>query len=424
MSHPQFDHLHVSRSRWWLVIAGGLITLVCGTVGFMQLAPHGAGHDQGAAMRLSGAFYAAVQMFVLHTPHLEETNAWVETGRWCGALTLVTGTTFLLWRRLRHEWLEFGRRFWRGHCVVCGLGERGFAEARRLARETRVVVLDPAPDPGLMLECEARGILVHRHDAARPEVLDRAGVRHCREVVIVTDRDETNVGIAIALKRLESARGPFAGRCRVHLSDINLREALQQAAGSLVTGGGMAFEFFDLFRSEAERILQVLDGDGRALAAGRHLVILGFGRMGRSIVLRAAEVDLAGRTRPLRVTVVDRVGTRQRERFLFRHPELEPVIEFVDAEAESLTTRRLLERLVAGRDGALQVFICVDENARAAEIALRIRDILRSCPGCALAVRVKSREPLGDVLKPGEAGGGTTGPRVEVFGMVEGHSRE
>ena len=51
-----------------------------------------------------------------------------------------------------------------------------------------------------------------------------------------------------------------------------------------------------------------------------HIVLLGFGRMGRSVAVRAAKIGHFANGRLLRITVVDRQAELQRERLLFVFP--------------------------------------------------------------------------------------------------------
>jgi phosphoglycerate dehydrogenase-like enzyme len=425
MAHSNFDHLHAPRTHWWLVFTSGVLTLVCGTIGFMQLGPHESAHGGTSAANLPGALYSALQMLILHTPHFEQTNNWVEFGRWTGAFTLVTSSLFLLWQRLRHEYLELAHRLWKGHYVICGLGDRGFALAKHLVKNlhVKVVVIDPEPDLERVLDCEAYGMLVIRRDATNPEVLRSARLHAAREIVVVTDSDETNVRIALAVTALEKRGGAFVRRCRVHLSDINLRDALQRATNKLDEGTGIAVEYFDVFEREAQRILHPLTMAGEGTDAdkgrGQRLVILGFGRMGRSLALAATRLSRPVGAGPRRIVVIDREGECQRERFLFRHPQLAGQLEFKTAEAESAKALSWLEAYTQETETSLHVFVCVDENTRAAEISLRLGEVLAGSSGCTLAVRIKSRESLAAILEGDGAGTGKPRVKIETFGMVE-----
>ena len=134
MAHSTFDHLRAPRTHWWLVAASGVVTLICGTVGFVLMESHEVAAGVSPMAGLPGAIYSAVQMLILHTPHVKNPNVWIEIGRWSGVVTVLATTGLLLWKRVCHEYREFSHRSWRGHHVLCGLGDRGYAIARELAR--------------------------------------------------------------------------------------------------------------------------------------------------------------------------------------------------------------------------------------------------------------------------------------------------
>ena len=93
MGHCVFRYLRASRSKWWLVVITGALTLIHGSAGVWQ---YDHVHAMGRIDPLVGALgslYNAMQMLMLHTPHFDQgSNLWIEAGSWCGAFTLL-GTT-------------------------------------------------------------------------------------------------------------------------------------------------------------------------------------------------------------------------------------------------------------------------------------------------------------------------------------------
>jgi hypothetical protein len=164
-----------------------------------------------------------------------------------------------------------------------------------------------------------------------------------------------------------------------------------------------------------------LDGSGISKDDPRsvHVVILGFGSMGRSIALRAAKMGHFANGKPLRITVVDRIAARQREHFLFHYPalETEPICQltFHQAEAESPEVRKLILGWAAEPHTLLHLFVCVGDNAGALELGLRLQEVLADQDNCNLCVRIRTQASLADILKLSP----DTKPRLEIFGKVE-----
>ncbi|MFC6669526.1 potassium channel family protein [Marinobacterium aestuariivivens] len=95
--------------------------------------------------------------------------------------------------------------------LVCGYGVTGSRVVKRLAsREIRTVVVDVDQERIDMLELDGLQVRVPRlcADAALPDVLEDAGLRHprCIGVLALTNQDQVNLAVAIASKLLVPAR--------------------------------------------------------------------------------------------------------------------------------------------------------------------------------------------------------------------------
>ena len=440
-----FDHSHASRRHWWIVIIAGLVTLICGTIGGVQFEM---AHHPDAPLSPSaffGATYTALQMLILHTPHFEaHANVCLEIGRWMGAFTLCFTTWFLLWDWLRHEYRLFKMFLWSEHCVVCGLGHKGVAIVESIKQRNpsaRVVVIDPDPAPAFIDRCHHVGVGIIRLDATDPCALRHAYVARAAEIMVVALEDETNMRIATAICEFRREKKAHHGFCRIHISSSHFLTALQQWANANVDRH-TTLSFFDVFDDEARRILlnipreepaksdspiapppqeasAPLDGTGITAADARsvHVIVLGMGHMGGGIVLRGAKMGQFANGQPLRISVIDREARLRGEELFFRYPILAGpndicALELHQWEADSLDTRRFIEQAAENTNTILHVFICLDSNARALEIGLRLREILVAHPAAYVSVRIRSRASLAPILQ-------TAGSRIQAFGMLE-----
>ncbi len=428
MSHFDFDHLHEPRPLWLWVVFFSALTLVFGSIGTWQYEhEEPAAPDQKAAHPHHGfsPLYHAAQMLILHTAHYDRgVNGWLEAGRWCGAAAFfLTGFT-LFRKRVLREYNLLRLRFWERHTVVCGLGCKGLAIARCLGASgdgPKVLAIDPKPAESSAEACGDVGIIVLAGDATQPDVLAQARVCAAREVIAISGEDETNVRIAKAVQELCTQASKPPVPCRVYLDDIHLTDALQKweeqrgISPSVLT-------FFDVFDAEARRTLLQLPIDGSGLPADDprsvHLVLLGFGRLGRSLALRAAKMGHFPNRKLLRISVIDRHAQQQRERFLFRYPILEGnkvcLLKFHEMEVESLSARRLIAKWNDEPAQIMHVMVCLDRDARAAEVALRLRGLLVA-PDRNLWVRCRARSSVPSLLTPPAAGEAPVTP----FGLVE-----
>jgi voltage-gated potassium channel Kch len=421
MAHGSFNHLQAPRPLWWVVITLAVLTLLCGSIGVSRYEEK---HSPGAHHGLSSLYHAS-QMLILHTAHFEEMNGWLEAGRWLGAATLFAATGVVFGKRLRREFRLLAMTYWTDHYIVCGLGHKGLEIAKCFKEKepgARVVVIDPQPDEHLANECDKHGICIFAADASLPKTLQQARVGEAREIVIITPTDQTNVRIATEVRSHRSHEKAGEAKCHVHVSDIHFREALQQWSEGDGKTSDHALHFFDVFDNEARRVLLDLPLDGTGLGTSDpravHVVILGFGRMGCSVALRAAKMGHFANRKPLRISVVDRNADAARERFLFRYPAFKGSdvckMEFYTAEADSISARDWIEKWTREPEILLHVFVCLEDDARNVEVALRLRKLL-NVPDRRLLVRIRSHASLAKILEAAPS------PNLPIvpFGMVE-----
>lgn len=191
--------------------------------------------------------------------------------------------------------------------IVCGLGETGLMIARSLDRlGQRFVAIDNAERRIQELELEELRAdpPAVAADARSPETLIAAGLlkRECRGVLALSNDDETNLAIAIAVRLLHPG---LPAICRSHASEVT---------ASMTTIG--TYAVINPFRRFGERLVLAMtapdthrlltwltDPPGTYLrprmpAPPGHWVVCGYGRFG-------AEVAAAIRKVGFDVTIID-----------------------------------------------------------------------------------------------------------------------
>lgn len=133
-------------------------------------------------------------------------NAFVITPARVGFLVLLIGTTLEVLASQGREMFRVNR--WRkrmsDHVVVIGYGTKGRRAVDTLVRNGRsredVVVVDPRPS--VQDDAQSDGLAIVIGDATRRDVLRRARVAEASQVVITTDRDDTNVLATLTVRQL------------------------------------------------------------------------------------------------------------------------------------------------------------------------------------------------------------------------------
>jgi hypothetical protein len=389
---------HGPNWRWWFVIIGCPVGLFFGTVGFWLYAGQPAG-----LLPWLNALYHAGQLFVLHTPYLERPMNWcLEVGRWLAAGVFGMTAISALYQLFATEWRHFRVGFAKGHTVICGLGPRALRLARCFLTErgaSRVVLVAPAASADDLAACRAAGATLILGDPGKTETLVRAGVHKAKHLVALSGDDRANVEIAVSaynLMKTRRADGLRALKCFAQLEDVDLRASLQRSGAFPKGDPSCEIRYFDLLDAAARRLLfdpevlpldhgGILKGDPRQV----HLVLLGFGRLGRSVAVRAAQLGHFANCKPMRISVIDQDAERHEQALLFRYRNFRKTceIEFHQLQADSQRARELLEGFSSDGQSVTSIAICFDRDSLALEVALRLLPLLKE-NGIRTAVRL------------------------------------
>ncbi len=287
-------------------------------------------------------------------------------------------------------------------------------------------MVDKSPALELAEECRRLGAHLLTGDAANPEVLLGAQIRRAGLLIALCPEDSTNCEIAAVARRLRSGapEGTAALECRIQVSDTEARRTLDGLLGRAAGPGVILPRFFDCFDPEARQLLihdLPLDHDGIRPGDKRevHLVILGFGRMGRALAVRAAQLGVFAEPGRLRISVIDRKAGLHEKELLFHHPQYREVcdIEFHELEVISPEALKLVRSWCGRPEAVTSLAVCFDQEQRALEIATRLGPLLRS-GRVRVAVRFAGQSGLARLIQgSGFAEGGR--PRFVPFGMDE-----
>jgi len=235
----------VVRSPWWelgrRVLAA--VAILVGTVLIVYLDRDGYtdNHD-GTVDLLDAIYYTTVTLSTTGygdiAPVSESArtiNAFVITPARIAFLVLLIGTTLEVLATQGREMFRVAR--WRRrvkeHIVVIGYGTKGRSAVDTLVNNGHdreaVVVVDPT-NVGLE-EAHADGLAVVTGDATRREVLRRAGVDKATQVIITTNRDDTNVLAALTVRQLN----PDAWIVAAVREQQNVPLMRQSGANSVIT---------------------------------------------------------------------------------------------------------------------------------------------------------------------------------------------
>jgi hypothetical protein len=385
-------------SHWPVIWGIGILALALGYIGFKK-------HffALGEARSSLSIFYITLQLFVLESGSISGYVPWqLELARWL-APAVAAYTAAMALAKIFNEQLQLLRmHLIRGHVVICGLGRKGLLLAQTFhQRGFRVVVIENEEGNDYLERCREQGAIVFLGDATDREMLRKARVDKARYLISVCSDDGANVEVAAHARELVKNRKRGALTCLVHIVELQLCNLLREH--ELVTQSLDPFrlEFFNVFESGARALLNehpFLNQTDPGRHGEAHVLVVGLGRMGESLVIRAARdwrPTFLATGKRLRITVIDREAERKAASLCLRYPALSKVCDIVARPMDVFSPEFQEARFMFDADGRGQVtivYVCMDGDSRGLSIALALN---RQIKGRSLPIVVRMTQDAG-----------------------------
>lgn len=307
-TRPNWRAAAVIRVGFALTTLGGLLS---GLHGLMQA------HDHQAP--LGDLAYWDLQLFTLDSYGTQGVplNVELQVARFLVPMAtfyaIAELAAYIFAGRLR-SWLV--RRRWTGHVIVCGKSAQAtLLTERLLAAGGRVVTVTSAEQAR---PARGRGHFILQGDPQSPATLRAAAVGRAKTVYAFSDDTAVNLGIAMAAQTAPRRTG-LPVTCYVWVADPELCHALRARRLCLERMDGARADFV----SPTELAAKELAAE-RAAIRLRHVMIVGLGSFGRSLLLELTRQQrLLPGSEPARLTVVDARASRTIRTMLASHPFLD-----------------------------------------------------------------------------------------------------
>ncbi|MFX0208004.1 MAG: NAD-binding protein, partial [Candidatus Hodarchaeota archaeon] len=370
----------ISRYEWLYLSGLVSITFILGYTGFEKLA-----EKQNSYSSPSTNFYNVLKLFILDYDFDTRIPWELEVARFLAPAFLVYAgfKAFLLVFQENIQMLRL--RFYRNHVVICGLGDKGYYLAQDFIENNyKVVIIENNPQNDY-LRLIQKVTLVLIGEATDKSLLQKARVYHADTIVVVTGDDGVNVEIAVHTYHLvNSLRSQNDGietkkvKCFVHLVDLHLRTILKKH--TIFTNPYDIFEliFFNSFENAARLVFRNYPIDkltSRDSSSDQiHLVIIGLGQMGQSILVQASKLCCTAiPTRPC-ITVIDREAELKVNAFKRYNPHFTKVFD-LQYENLDILTPKLSQAQFWENKGTPPIslfIICVDDDVTGLTTALTL----------------------------------------------------
>ena len=278
------------RDRWQeirapLLLGVGVLSLVLGTIGYLQL------KSVTPRYGFLDALYRAVTLFAFGgtapppipwTLQIARIAAPVLTGY--AALGTVLALT-----RTQARVLGI-RLFMHDHVIIAGLGETGARLAAALVDRIPVVVIESDVRNVQVTGARLRGVSVLGGDAADASVLRQAGLRKARTLVVTCGSGAVNVDVAsAAISSLPRRRRPL--RIFAALDNIDLWSSLAAEGATFAEQRkDVRLEYFNVQSIAAQLMVERRPPFAPGGLESAHVLVVGIEGIGEQLVLALARL--------------------------------------------------------------------------------------------------------------------------------------
>ncbi|UCH97819.1 MAG: NAD-binding protein [Candidatus Aminicenantes bacterium] len=387
--------------RWWVMLLGVIGVFILGYIGFSNI---------GRKLPLLEIFYRILQLFVLSFDTTITLNWALEVARWLApAIAAYTAAKALaVIFREQFQLLKIG--LWKGHIIICGLGNKGLLLSLKLKNYGyKVVAIELDEENDNIKECRDNGIIVLIGNATAPYYLNKAGLNRAKYLFSVCGQDDINAEIAVQARNLISDKKRKPLNCIVHIVAPQLCRLLKEREFELERNEGFRLEFINLFDHAAQSImddeqLSPFKNKEASQSPIRHLLIVGVGHMGESLVTHAAKkwMTLAGKTdEKLKITIIDKMAEHKKDLLYLRYHNLEKVCELIPLEIDIKSKDFENGHFLFTDNGECPldiIYVCIDNNSFALSSALTLHQLLRN-HNIPIVVRMSREAGLTKLLK-------------------------
>lgn len=254
--------------------------------------------------------------------------------------------------------------FRKDHVVVCGLGYIGPVIVKQFCEKGLIVVAIEKDASCSEIEyCKSKGAIVIIGDAAEERILKRAQIQKARSLFAVTGDDEINAKVLGQVKKVISGRtNPL--NCYIHIVDPKFANLLRAAQIPNQEYQSVNLEFVNIYQNASQCMFDCLPTLASTLnpSSKIHVVIIGIGRMGESLLLYLAKRwrKQCGE-KPLnkiKITIIDKKAANIKKSLEFRYRALKDYCE-IDPQNYELNSSDFYEFSdKSDTSGINAIFIC------------------------------------------------------------------
>jgi len=405
--------------QWPLIIFLGLTSIILGTVGFWRYY---------RSYSILDSFYASLQLISMSSGGVEPPIPWeLQISRFLSPLVAAYTFFYALVEIFRDQSQLFRLSLTSNHVVICGLSQKGVALVREFRKKNiETVVIELDEDNPHIETCREWGAIVLSGDARDQVLLLKARVNKARILVAVCDDDGINAKIAMQAKDIVRTHPKGVLTCIIHIVDPQLCRLLSEREIEHEKVPAFRLEFFNVFERGAQIMVKEYPPFARNnLQTDKtpHILVIGLGRLGESLVLQAARNWRETHTPnglQLHITIIDLDWEWKFDSLSVRYPHLSKICKMDGLKMNVRSPDFLRGDFLFNSQGLCDldgIFICMENDSLNLNTALTLLRRMRP-QGVPIIIRMSEGAGLAALLEDDE-GSDSVFANLHAFGLLD-----
>lgn len=370
--------------RWVIIFFTWVASLLLGLIGFYYFSI-----ENGLNWSLGDIVYRTLQLPKLSAGDVDgKMNVYLEVARFLlpaiSVYAIILGFFSLLEKRL--QWLKLMTI--RDHFVICGLGRKGgFLAQDLLSQGLKVVVIESDSNCKETKLIRKKGGIVLEGDATKQEALNSAKIFRAKHLICLLGNDSLNLQAAMQAYQITKKIKSKELNCTICITSKDLVHLIKN--NELFPTNEIPFRLmvFNPYDRTARSLLirdEVFNSSSND--TNRHLLIVGWGLMGESLIIQAVDSWRNNKNSNLVITVLDRSAQERFSSLVERYPGIQQFCRINPIEIDLSNNYQLnteIQRINLFVDTAylclsdpvlsLQVYLCLIRLPNLRHIQYRIR---------------------------------------------------
>lgn len=372
----------IQSYQWWIFGILIVLDLALGFWGFTQKLSKGA--ETGSIV--SDALYQTFLMFAFESVAQDNVPAALEIARWVAIFIAGFAVIKAVMLIGANEFVFFRLRFYKGHVIVCGLNNKGSRLINSFLNSMvrkKVIVIDPDPKHDLISIYRDHGVTVINGNPSDPALLKRVRVSKAGYLFALTDNDEYNVEIAYKAYQIVRPfkKGDYQAdnaatqnrhqlNCYIHIHDLTLQALIKRHALFRDPFDRLNGRVVNIYETSARSLFNLYPPDllgGPACsqwdAPAAHIMVIGFGDLGKSVALQAIRLCHYASLKNTKVTVFDVDASKKEMKLAANYPGVGSLIDlrFMEKDPECLDAEEIIR--INKEHPVSAIYVCIEDDS-------------------------------------------------------------